>query len=285
VKLALAAASIAVAAAVAPTPVPVLATRAEEAQPAADGPWLAWMERPAGSRGAWTVYARRAGGRPFRVSRPGASSAGAIDGTTIVTAHYGDLIFTDLVTRRHDWPPSGVNTDAQEWSASLSGDWLLFTRSTRTTDALLVANVAGGEIRTLVRAGRADIRAGNLEGTLATWATCVSRRRCTTYVHDIATGTRRTLPNPRRRAQYGPSVTSDGTVYLAEASVHDYPLDATLWRIAPDGSRTLLLRLGPRYDLADTSAVERGGGVVDVYFDRFRTNSNAVDVVRLRDRP
>ena len=118
------------------SPVAVKATARNEAGPAAAGDWFAWSRSRERQASPFDLYAQRSGGKPFRVNAKGTQAyAGGIDGTTLVyqvirgqLAAHSDLRLFDLATRRHLRIPRGIDTNGWECCATISGDWLLFSR-------------------------------------------------------------------------------------------------------------------------------------------------------------
>ena len=103
----------------------------ENTSSASDG-YLVWSAKSKASPNRSHSYVMAGAGSPVRIDPPGGQSySAAIDGTTIVYQEWGndDLGFFDAVTEVRTDPPAGVNTRNSECRPSLSGDWLLFTRS------------------------------------------------------------------------------------------------------------------------------------------------------------
>ena len=106
---------------------------------ASDG-YLVWSANSEAKPNRSNSYVMADGGDPVRVNPAGTRSFdAAIDDTTVAYEEafdpphvyvYNDLWFYDMVTEERTPAPSGVNTPRQsETRPSLSGDWLLFTRS------------------------------------------------------------------------------------------------------------------------------------------------------------
>ena len=279
-------------------PVPVRATRAVEQQPAAGIAFFAWTQEPRPSSGRETVYATPAGQPRFRVSTLGArafTASGAIDDVTGRTLVYGerprsrpdgpgDLWFFDLATRVRSSPPAGVNTSRHEWGASLSGQWLLFARSTFSTsrEEIMLWNVATGQaIRLDVTRGNKYAQPGSVRGNYATWIKCPTFAHCNAYVYDIARGTKHAVPNPLGRSQYAVSVTAAGAVYFTESRNINCGRGAALWRYQLGGARTRLLPFRRGRDVAVTSPVVNPDGSTSLFYDRFVCRTATSDIFRL----
>ena len=111
----------------------------EQASSASDG-YLVWSANSDAHPNRFNSYVMADGGDPVRVNPEGTRSfAAAIDDTTVAYEEafdpphvyvYNDLRFYDTVTEERTPAPNGVNTPRQsEHRPSLSGDWLLFTRT------------------------------------------------------------------------------------------------------------------------------------------------------------
>jgi hypothetical protein len=258
--------------AAAQTPIPVLATRAVEAQPAAGGLYLAWIEAPGVRSTRFNAYARLEGQPRFRLNAPGTqgfTTGGAIDGARLVYGQVkgrrpGDLMLFDLVTRTRSSPPTGVNTRrSHESGGSLSGDWLLFTRGTRATltARIVLFNLATGEARQLdIARGKTIVGAGAVRGGYATWVKCRRPTRCDTYVYDIAAG----------------------VVYFVESRRADCrPGVAAIWRYPLGGTQTRLLSLPRGRDPSDLSPLVNADGSTTLFYDSIRCRTGASDILKL----
>jgi hypothetical protein len=210
-------------------PAPVKATARNEASPAAGGEWFAWARSRERKASPVDVYAQRTGGKPFRVNAKRTQAyAGGIDGTTLVyqvirgqRAARSDLRLFNLATRRHQRLPRGIDTNAWECCATISGDWLLFSRGhTYSSDRQLVLlrNLATGEQRVLdtLRNRQGLVSAGQLNGTFAVWERCNPFPRCQLFRYDIATGSATALQVAAGKISYAPSVNQGGTAYYMQ---------------------------------------------------------------------
>jgi hypothetical protein len=219
------------------------------------------------------AYVSAPGETPVRVN-PGGTQAhvGDIDGTTLVYSERrgrtGDVKLYDLVTRTTAPPIEGINTKADEWAPSLSGDRLLFGRASGSTERILLADLGTGAIRKLDAArGAGHVQPGRVSGAYAVWIRCRRSSRCALFRRDLATGKTLRLPNPRNRAQYAASVTDDGTVYFVESKHVLCGARASLWRYR-DGVRTRLLALPDGRDVATTDPVANLDGTTTLVYDR-----------------
>jgi hypothetical protein len=266
----------------------IVATEANEGDPAASTTHVAWQVT---TRRGHNVYAKPLGGARFRVNPDGAFGAmGGIDGTTLVYQEYvrdprpvSDITFVDLETAASSDAPAGVNTDDWEHSPSLSGDKLVFGRELPDGVQLVVLyDLATGVNMSLASAspGNRFIHVGQVNGNYVTWSRDAWRGddllSCDVFVYDIAADETTRVPNANDRCQYAPSVDPSGTVYFARSgfgcarnvAIMRYPLDGTVQRVEPvtDGQ-----------DLTNTFAVDNGDGTTTVYMDPGRcTRDGAV---------
>lgn len=149
-------------------------------------------------------------GQPaFRVngSRSHAWS-GSIDGTTFVyqLARGGnsDIRLMDVVSHVKS-VPTGINTRRWEWHPTISGDWILFGRSTldRNRSRVLLHNTSTDQTITLADAQGRSTRTdpGQVSGDYAVWDRC-AHHVCNVYRYRISTGRR---PGSRTRWRAGSS--------------------------------------------------------------------------------
>jgi hypothetical protein len=209
-------------------PSPVKTTARNEVRPAAGDDWFAWSRSRARKTSPFDLYAQRTGGSAFRVNTK--AYAGGIDGTTLVyhvirgsRPRLSDLRIFDLSTKRHKPLPSGVNTRRWECCASISGDWLLFSRARASSTGrqlVLLRNLVTGEQRVLdaMQAQKGALRAAQLNGTFAVWSRCDPYPRCRVFRYDVASGSATALTVPAGKIPYAPSVNQFGTAYYAQRS-------------------------------------------------------------------
>ena len=254
----------------------VVTTKKREEAPAAAPGWLAWTQTSLRG-GPHVLYAKPSGGERFRVSPRGTEGfAGSIEGNRLIYSQIrrkGDLQFFDLSTRTHSDPPAGVNTSAHESIASFSGEWLLFRRSPgilRGQQTIILRNLTTNEERVLATADgrRRYAQPGTVNGNFVTWLVC-RRSSCSVFRYEISTGATITVPNPKKRAQFAASGTSDGTVYFVEAARVNCGAGLALWRFTSSGKRQRLARLPSGGDVSKTSPVPENDGRTTVYFDLF----------------
>ena len=267
----------------------VRTTRAQEATPSADAEHVAWSQ--AGRRStSWTLSVQQSGEPRVRVNRQRTNGfSGGFEGETFVYQETrgwrSNLVFYDLGGGGRSAPPTGVNTRQWEWHPTISGDSLLFGRQSwaARADFVLLRNLVTGENRQLgrLRWGKRTIaEPGQVTGNYAVWYRCTPA--CDAFLYDIAAGTTTRIPNPDRRQQYDPSVTSDGTVYFLR-SRRGCGNSVRLVRRPLGGPSRVLAALGAGRDSSHTYALENANGTTTVFFDRVRCSTNARDVFKLID--
>ena len=203
---------------------PVRTTLAHEITPAAAPGVFAWAQGPRRNFRFWNLLVQPAGEARRKVNRIRTHGfSGGFDGNRFVyqelRGRQSNLWIYNLASRMRSAPPAGVNTLQWEWHPTLSGDWLLFGRSSirARIDRVFLRNVATGETRLLgsLRWGRLRIaEPGQVSGNYVAWYRCTPV--CNVFRYDIAARTVTQLPNPGGH-QYSPSVTDDGTVYYVRS--------------------------------------------------------------------
>lgn len=265
------------------------ATRAQEAIPSADSEHLAWSQATRRSP-RYQLYMQRSGQPKVRVNRARTQGfSGGFDGETFVYQEtrgtQSNLHFYDVANGGRSAPPAGVNTRHWEWHPTVSGEWLLFGRinTAARVDLVLLRNLVTGETRRLgrLRWGRGTIaEPGQVSGNYAVWYRCTPA--CDVFLYDIAAGTTTRIPNPNRRQQYDPSVTSDGTVYFVRSG-RGCGTSVRLVRHPLGGPSRALASLGAGRDSFHTYALENDDGTTSLFFDRVRCRTGAFDVLKVID--
>jgi hypothetical protein len=266
-----------------PKPQAVVHTHAAESTVAADGTYLAWAAAPRAHPRRTVVLARRGGGTPIHVSAPGtAGYLGGIDGTTLVyqqiSGGRSDLYSFDLRTKRRV-KLSAIDTPSWEWSPSISGNRILFTRNVGNRRLMLLYDRTTGKTRQLDSSPLRGVAAltGQISENYAVWSAC--KPKCNVIRLDLRTGTRVRIPNPRGLYQYASSVTPTGTVFYVRSG-NGCGIDATLLRYAPGGRPQTLLELPDGVDTGDTFA-QRRNGRTRLLFDRVDCRTHASDIYQL----
>lgn len=295
VHSALAAAAVAASAATAwaatsQTGTPVLATRLNEENPAASGTYFAYSQNSRKRPRRYDAYVRSGQGRPVKVNAPRTQGwIGGISGTTLVyqqVARNGqsDLKFFDLATHKRS-DAAGFNTRSWEWHPSISGDWVLFGRSSPAVDYMILRSVSTGRQIVVDKRIEApssfDLAPGQVNGDYAAWTKC-ENGTCTAYRYAIAEGLTTPLPPPAGKGHYAASVDASGTVYVGRSG-SACGQDAEIWRYPLVGLPSLLLKLPRGQDLRFTYATTGSTGATEVYYDRVICSRKAWDVYKVVD--
>jgi hypothetical protein len=269
-----------------------------EVRPAGAGEWLVWSESRPGRPGTFDVWAQRGSAEAFRVNSAGTQGyAGGIDGPRLVYQQVrprrSDLRIYDLLGRRHESLPGGINTRFWEWRPTLSGNWLLFARGRRFTSELqtiVLRNIVTGEQRVLdrLRNRRGSLAPGQVNASFAVWTRCNPNPRCRIKSYNIATRTTVELPAATGRVVYSPAVSANGTTYYARRAggcgnrveLVKHTVDGTVQVLLslPNGEDlqfpyATLLRARPPFELLTTR----------VYYDRLLCRQSAWDAFRVDD--
>lgn len=283
-------------------PVPVKATARGESTPAASDNWFVWASSRERQPRLVDVYAQREGGKPFKVNRKGTQAyAGGIDGTRLVyqvlrgrPAARSDLRLFDLATRRHLPIPRGIDTNGWECCATISGDWLLFSRGRNYSSdrqLVLLRNLRTGEQRVLdtLRNRKGLVSAGQLNGTFAVWARCNPYPRCQVFRYDIATGSATALPVPAGKIPYAPAVNEYGTAYYMQSD-RGCGKSVQLMKQRPTGPPELLSSLpqGQDVEVAYAHVITRKQPrelvTTRIYYDLLRcAKRSKSDIYRVED--
>lgn len=206
------------------TPIAVKASSRNEQAPAAGTDWFAWAKSRHSDTSPYDTWAQHGTDRAFKVNaRNTQAYPGGIDGTTLVYQQIvgidsSDIKLYDLAQRRRLSLPRGVNTTGWECCATLSGNWLLYTRGspeTRQLQLILLRNLVTGEQRVLdrLRNPRGVLSAGQITGNFVVWSRCNPHPACRILRYDVIAKTTTALRVPSGKVVYGPSVNSNGTTY------------------------------------------------------------------------
>jgi Divergent InlB B-repeat domain len=263
--------------------IPVRTTKASENAPAADTGYVAWAEWTGRE---WNAYVKPEGGSRFQVDRPRWNAwMGGIDGDTLVYQEYrgnnrtwvaegkgtSDLRLYDLIGRTRSNPPAGVNTGAWEYWPSIDGDWLLFGRATRRVVKVILFDMVSGTSRTLLRhrtGQKSWGTGGQVNGDYAVFDACNPRGTiCNVYRYDTGADTTTKIPSAADW-QFGPSVSSDGTMYFWRSANHCLPR-TKLVRYSPSGDQQVLAAMPREFIGIDTYVSQEADGTLEVFYDRY----------------
>ena len=202
-----------------------------------------------------------------------------------------NLRFYDAELGTTSGMPGNINTDVWQWSPSYDTDgsdmlWILYGENRFARHGspwrVKIWDEASGIRRTLAEA-RNDcfcLFPGTIAFPFASWT---KGDPGDAYVYDLQSDVRTTLALPGDRDERVVAVTSDGTAYVAQEG-RGCGRHTKLYRVAPDGTPTLLAMLPPRTEVNDMSTLDTGSGI-DLYFDRTRCGrfNNDIYVVRGAD--
>jgi hypothetical protein len=291
--------------ALAATPEVVLnAPKVDEMRSSASDGYLVWSANTEAKPNRYHSYVRADGGQPVRINPTGTTSFGAaIDQTTIVYEEVDhpdtDLYFTDALTPDRQPPPDGVNTRATESRPSLSGDYLLFTRSNanrvgfnKSWTRVVLFNLQTGE-ETVLRermTRRSYLISDQVNGDWATFESCrfdldVGFTNCNVFRYEISAADQTKLENPGQQ-QYGGGVADDGTVYVVRSGKRDFwacGLHAKIVRMPLVGPGVVIAKLPDGKDALTAFAFDEPGGSTTLYFDRYSCRKNQSGIYRIPD--
>jgi Tol biopolymer transport system component len=272
------------------TPEPVVTAKGRQIHPSAApaGAYLAYAQSRPGHPDVFDAYVKPAGTPRYKLNTRGQGFAGGIDGTTLIWQSVrngqSDLRLFDLASHTRS-VPAGVNTRRREFAPTISGDWILYgqTWGRAPNWRVILHNTNTSETRILderVNRPRTQVSPGQVNGDYATWESINDRTSVlNVFLYQISTATTTKLPRPRGKLQYLPSVTPAGTVFYLRAGFgcgHD------VLREYAAGVDTPLARLPRDYDaLTNPFAVDEGGGVTSVYFDRVQCSTGKSHIYKI----
>jgi hypothetical protein len=274
-----------------------------ESSPSASDGYLVWSANSEAHPARYHSYVMADAGSPVRIDPAGGQSFGAaIDGTTIVyaesTSEGNDLGFFDAVTEARSAPPAGVNTPNNEYRPTLSGDWLLFTRTNANLESahhiwlkVVLFNVSTGKSIVLQRLPNRTnyLVSDQVNGDWATFESCGfgdgEYFDCQVFRYQISTKELVEIANPGLQ-QYAGAVSGDGTIYLVRTRQSDHwecGDHARLVRYPVGGPGVVIAQLPDGKDSLQTFALDETGGSTTMYFDRFSCRNGRDGIYRISD--
>ena len=273
------------------TPQPVVTAKGRQFNASATpgGTYLAYDQSRPGHPNQFDVYVKPAGVRRFKVNTRGHAFGGGIDGTTMiyqsVLRGQSNLRLFDLATHARS-APAGVNTKRWEFQPTISGDWILYGQEwgpSPFNDRIILHDTNTAETRILdeqIGKPNRTLTPGQVSGDFATWDRYTPLGRTdNVFLYQISTQTKTKIPVPTGKLQYSSSVTPTGTVFYARSGV-GCGTHVTLHEYS-SGTDTLLTRLPSGYDSFRTFAVDEGGGVTSLYFERFQCSTGKSHIYKL----
>jgi hypothetical protein len=272
--------------------------------PSASDGYLVWSANSEATPNRTHSYVMADAGSPVRIDPPGAQSfSAAIDGTTVVytesTSNGDDLWFFDAITEVRSAPPDGVNTPNLEYRPTLSGDWLLFTRTNvnrvsvlrRAWLKVVLFDVSTSGIIVLQRLPyrSAYLVSDQVNGDWATFESCGldggQYVDCQVLRYRISTEELVEIANPGLQ-QYAAAVSGDGTIYFARTRNRDHwacGSHTSLVRYPVGGPGVVFALLPDGRDTLQTFAFDETGGSTTMYFDRLTCRNGQSGIYRIPD--
>ena len=261
--------------------VPVLTGPAGIGQVTGSGEWLAWSQNTRRHPNSIDVFAKRQGGRRFKVyDGRGRTSLGGLDGSRLVyqqfrsgrRSAYSQIRIANLA-KRTDRALRAVNSRQWEFWPSISGRWVLYGRTylRRGITKILLTDLRSGDTRVLDK-GRAVtyFQPGQVNGNFAVWMKWRRSVKPRMLLYDIAA--RDQIPVPTGdRYNWAPSVSSEGVVYFARSGrACGSGVRLVRWERGRD--EITRVRFPDGIDMSD-SYVSTTGGTVQVVHNRLRCDS------------
>jgi hypothetical protein len=277
----------------------------DEFRPSASEGYLVWTANSLGHPRRTNTYLRPQGEPKIQLNPEGTQSVEAsIDGTTVVYQEIGetdaDLALFDAVSHARSPMPDGVNTRNWESAPTLSGDWLLFTRSSfnrvRPADArvrVILFNLSTQDQIVLRKLAQATyyLVSDQVSGDYATFDSCAydadtdRYSDCNAFLYEISTKELVEIENPGLQ-QYAAGVTDDGTVYVVRSGGARYwhcGTNARIVRYPEGGPGVVIARLNAPRDSLNTFALEETDGSTSLYFGRFNCETGEAGLYVVRD--
>jgi len=268
-------------------PTPVVTARGWQYLPSADaaGAHVAYTEV---KKGHSTLYVKPAGQPRMAVNSRGDALNGGFDGTQVIYQQINSrgtkshIKLYDVGTQQKS-EPDGVNTGNWQYEPSLSGDWVLFGRTTAHHFAVMLHNTNTSENRRLVSHRRRGVLLdpGQVDNTWASYSVySKSTRISNTYRYDITGSTTEKIPRPDGRGQYSSSIAPDGTLFYVRSKL-GCGKHVVIRENVPGGADTPLVSLPAGYDVFHTFVVDEGGGELSLYYDQASCTTNRSNIYKL----
>jgi hypothetical protein len=268
-------------------PTPVVARKGWQYLPSAApaGAYVAYTEE---RRGDATLYVRPQGQPRIAVNARGDALNGGFDGTKVVyqqingRGNRSAIRLYDVTTHTKS-QPDGVNTGTWQYEPSLSGDWVLFGRTTARRYRILLHNTTTTQTVELKQHGRRGVilDPGQVDGTWASYSVFSKRSRTgNVFRYDIAGVTTEKIPRPDNRAQYSSSIAPNGTLFYVRAKI-GCGKHVVIRENVPGGADTALVSLPAGYDVFHTFVVDEGAGEYTLYYDQASCTGNRSNIYKI----
>lgn len=267
--------------------------KVDELAVAASVDYLVWSADSEARPGHYNTYVRPIGGGPAtRVNRRGTrSDSVGIDGSTVAYMVFNgsndNLKLYDAVTQTRSGLPE-VNTGLHEAHPSLSGDWLLFTRSKPGYwQKIILFNLSTGHSRVLRRSelGPETLNSDQVNGDWATFEHCRIRQglysNCNVFRYQISTKDLVKIPDPTQQDAGG--VSQDGTVYLTRSRTDVYECGdrARIVRYPVDGPGVVIAKIRVGFEPWLEFATDEPDGSTTLYFERVKCSTGSSGIYRI----
>jgi hypothetical protein len=270
-------------------PSPVVVRKGWQYLPSAApaGAYVAYTEF---RHGRGTLYVHQPGQPRVAVNSKGSAYNGGFDAGKVVYQQINArgtrsrITLYDVASQTTSHP-DGVNTGTWQYEPSMSGDWVLFGRTTAHRFAVLLHNTTTTDTIRLVRHRRRGVLLDpgqvNTSPGPDAWASysVFSKRTHVSNVfrYHLTGGTTEKIPRPAGRAQYSSSIAPNGTLFYVRAKL-GCGKHVVIRQNVPGVSDTPVVSLPAGYDVYHTFVVDEGGGELTLYYDRASCSSNRSDI-------
>jgi hypothetical protein len=191
-----------------------------------------------------------------------------------------DVLLYNLTTHATGPPPAGVNSGHWEWFPTMAQGFIEFGRNRFNSrnspwDVMLYdPNTTSTSVLATEPYSCQCIYPGQVSTAYATWTDCP--RRCDAYYYTYADASTHRIPNPRKDAQYLPSVNAaTQTLYYVRAGGScGQDVKIMRWTIG-DANPTVVASLPSGYDVNwRTFDYVDGSANDNIVFDRVRCGGN-----------
>jgi hypothetical protein len=229
----------------------------------------------------FNAYVKPLGSARVRVNAAGTTAfTGGIDANTLAfqqisSTGQSNIKLFDLTTHAGS-APLGVNTPNYEWQPTISGNWILFGRANLNvrpvSDHIVLHNQLAADTRMLdQQVGSPDrlLSPGQVNGDFATWDRYTYATHAgTVFRYQISTLTAVKVLLPVGKIQYASSTNPAGDIFYVRSGM-GCGKQVVIREDVPGVSDVALAVLPAGFDIVRTFAVDEGGGVTSLYFDRF----------------